>query len=86
MGSLGFTLKSMLPRKRVTPNDAAVPMATPISGQHDAVADDAAQHVSGLRAERHADADLVGAACDLVREQAIEPDTRQQKREQSEDT
>ena len=42
------------------------------------------QHVLALRAERHADADLVGAPRDVVRHQAEQTDRREQQREPAE--
>jgi hypothetical protein len=50
-------------------------------GENGALAEDHPQDRSGLRAERHADADLTGALGDREREEPVDPDAGEEKRE-----
>ncbi len=50
-------------------------------GHAQALAEDEAQDVRTLRAERHADADFAGALADQIRDDAVDPDAGEQERE-----
>ena len=62
------------------PNAAARPIATPTTGQRQAVADEHAGDRLGLRAERDADADLARALRDGVGNHAVDPRHAEQQR------
>ena len=50
-----------------------------------ALADDQAENVAGLRAERHAHADFAGALLDRVSDRAVDADGREEQRDGRED-
>ncbi len=73
--------KSSVATNRLAPSAIARPIDDADGDQDHRLAHHQPQHVLPLRAERHADADLVGAARDVVRHQPEESDRRQQQRQ-----
>ena len=82
--SVGARPKSRVETKRPAPSEPATPMRDADRDEHHRLAQHLPQHVAALRAERHADADLVGAARHGVRHQPEQPDRRDQQRQPAE--
>ena len=82
--SVGGRPKSSVVTKRLAPS--AMPQAGDDADgdEHHRLAHHEPQHVAALRAERHADADLVRAARDAVGHQAEQADRREQQRQAAE--
>ena len=78
------TPKSIVPIRRVRAQapDQAGPNA--IDGQARALSQNQVPHVLGLRAQRHANADLVGALADVVGDHAVDSHRGQQERDRRE--
>ena len=65
---------------------AGTPMAMPISDQQEDLPHDQPAYVHAIRAERHADADLVGPPADHVGHQAVDADGGEKDCEQAEES
>ena len=70
--------------RRVNPAAAARPIRTPRTARRGGLAENNFQHVTALRAQRHANADFVRALADDVGNHAINSDAGKQQRERGE--
>ena len=78
LGSSGVMPKSMPWRYREPAAAPTSPSATPVAVSNQPLPEDERQHLRALRAERHADADLLRALHHGVGEHAVDADRRQQ--------
>ena len=70
--------------KRASRSAAPSPAAMPDDGEPGGFAEDHAEHLAGLGAERHADADLAGAAGYVVGHEAVDADAGEDEGEDAE--
>ena len=70
--------------QRVRKNAATTPTPTPVERQREAAPEHHAQHVARVRAERHADPDLVPPLAHEIGQHAVEADRRQHQRQRRE--
>ncbi len=73
-GSVAGTSNNKLAMTFASPSEPARPTATPMRVEHHPLPDDEAKHVARLRAQRHADADLLSALRDRISHHAVNPD------------
>ena len=83
-GSTGLTPKTSAPRNRVASDRGGEADGDADADEREPARQHQPQHVAALRAERDADADLARPLRDAVRHDAVEPDRREQHRDDRE--